>query len=134
MRRGCRSTRAPVQIARVQRRPSSRRTLRQEGNQRQTGESCKRHYAQAPPTMERVQRIATGAMDANIAATIIAIQMATNAKNDMRTSASAVAHRSHLIKRHHPSQRQKRDPTPESLREATGEPGPGDDPRSHQTL
>ena len=33
--------------------------------------------------MERVQRIATGAMDGNIIAAIIAIHMATNATNDI---------------------------------------------------
>src|SRR5215831_8630288 len=33
--------------------------------------------------MERVQRIATGAMDGNIIAAIIAVHMATNATNDM---------------------------------------------------
>jgi hypothetical protein len=33
--------------------------------------------------MERVQRIATGAMDGNIIAAIIAVHIATNATNDM---------------------------------------------------
>src|SRR6516164_1274085 len=33
--------------------------------------------------MERVQRIATGAMDGNIIAAIIAVHMATNATNDI---------------------------------------------------